>query len=62
MARKYASAPTASAETSADWRELSAMNAFRLVVAGKLDQDLFEDFFQLKPIELENLIWLIRTS
>lgn len=54
MPRRTVSTPVA-APVKVNWRELSAMDAFRLVVAGKLDQDLFEDFFQLKPIELEKL-------
>ena len=60
MNRRHVSPPVV--EQEMDWRGLSPMNALRLVIAGKLDQDLFEDFFQLKPIELENLIWLIRIS
>lgn len=38
-----------------DWRMLSKREAFKWVKAGLIENDLFEDFFQITERDLEEL-------
>ena len=58
---KSVAVPVSEVKTT-DWRLMKPFDAFKLVARGELDQDQFEDYFKLTAVELENLIWLTRTS